>query len=143
MAKTRSLGVILKKTKSGSEATDLVIRNLTNIGEIGLEAEEIETTTLDSEGKEFIGGGLDAGELSFAGYTEASDEDDLVALYALVQSQALEAFVLTFPSGSKWEFNAYVKLFKEAESEVNGVRGFNGSLRISGKPAFTKATPSA
>ena len=34
-------------------------------------------------------------------------------------------------------------MFKEAESEVNGVRGFTGSLRISGIPEFTKATPSA
>lgn len=143
MSKRRSLGVVLTKLKSGSEPTDLVIRNLTNIGELGLEAEEIEVTTLDDDGKVFIGGGLDAGELTFSGYTDDDHETDLEALYALVQSQSVEDFTLVFPSGSKWEFEAYVKMFKEAESEVNGVRGFTGSLRITGIPRFTKATPSA
>ena len=44
---TKSLGTTLTKTKSGSETEDLVIGGLTSIGEVGVESDEIDVTTLD------------------------------------------------------------------------------------------------
>ena len=41
---TRTMGTTLTKTKSGSETEDLKIANLTSIGEIGVESEEIDST---------------------------------------------------------------------------------------------------
>ncbi|MDE8276043.1 hypothetical protein PT159_08935, partial [Erysipelothrix rhusiopathiae] len=54
----RTIGTKLLLKKSGSEQADLAIGDLTNIGEIGLESEEIDVTTHDSEGdfKEYIAG---------------------------------------------------------------------------------------
>lgn len=140
MAATKSLGVILKKIKSGSESEDLVISDLTSIGEFGIESDEIDVTTLDSTGgfKEYIGGFKDAGEISLAGYTKS--ENNIASLYALATSQSVESWVITFPDGAVWELDGFVKSFKEAESAVDGVRGFSGSIRISGEPEYTSAT---
>ena len=45
---TRTMGTTLTKTKSGNEQEDLKLANLTSIGEIGVESEEIDATDLDS-----------------------------------------------------------------------------------------------
>lgn len=143
MSAERSLGVTLVKTMSGSESVDLTLSDLTTIGAIGIESEEIDVTTLDSTGgfKEFIMGSKDAGEVPIEGFTKS--EANIDALYTLAGNQQIEEWTMTFVSGSKWVFDACVKAFKEAESTVDGVRGFTGSLRITGQPVYTKVTPSA
>lgn len=143
MSATKSLGVILKKIKSGDESEDLVIQDLTSIGEFGVESEEIDVTTLDSTGgfKEFIAGSKDAGEVSLAGFTKS--ENNIGALYALASSQEVESWEIEFPDGAVWEFDGFVKSFKEGESSVDGVRNFSGSIRISGEPEYTGAGVSA
>ena len=140
MSATRSLGVILKKTKSGSEQTDLTIADLTTIGEFGIESEEIDVTTLDSTGgyKEYIAGSKDAGEVAIAGFTKS--ETNIAALNTLASSQAVEEWTVTYPDGAVWTFDAFVKSFKEGESSVDGVRNFSGSLRITGEPTYVGAS---
>jgi len=133
------MGTTLTKTKSGSETTDLVVANLTSIGEIGLESAEIETTDLDSPNdfKEFIAGAKDAGEVALAGNikTEATVE----AMLALANSRTVEAWTVEYPSGAKWEFSAFVKSFKDGEKTVDGVATFKASLRVTGAPVYTPA----
>jgi predicted secreted protein len=143
MSATKSLGVILRKIKSGDEAEDLVIQDLTSIGEFGVESEEIDVTTLDSTGgfKEFIAGSKDAGEISLAGFTKS--ENNIGALYALASSQEVESWEVEFPDGAIWELDGFVKSFKEGESSVDGVRNFSASIRISGEPEYTGAGVSA
>lgn len=139
MSATKSLGVVLKKIKSASETQDLVIEDLTSIGEFGIESEEIDVTTLDSTGgyKEFIAGSKDAGEVTFAGFTKS--ENNIAALQALAENQTNEKWMITFSDGAFWEFDGFVKSFKEGESTVDGVRNFTGSIRISGEPKYTGA----
>ena len=139
---TRTMGTTLKKKKSGSELTDTVIANLTSIGEIGVESEEIDATDLDSPNnyKEFIAGSKDAGEVSLAGNIKI--ESNVEKMLALAESQSLEDWVVTYPSGAKWEFKAFVKSFKDGEKTIDGLASFTASLRISGKPTYTSATPS-
>lgn len=143
MSALKSLGTTLVKTKSGSEQADTTIADLTSIGEIGVESDEIDVTTLDSTGgyKEFIAGFKDSGELAISGIIKTETAFDAMVL--LADSQSLEAWTITFTSGSKWTFSGFVKSFKEGESTVEGVRNFAGSIRISGKPTFTKAVVSA
>ena len=143
MSAEKTLGTSLVKTKSGSEATDTTIGSLTTIGEIGIESEEIDVTTLDSTGgfKEYIASFKDAGEMSINGFIE--DETAFSAMLALASSQAIEEWTITTVSGSTWVFDAFVKVFKEGEVTVDGVRGFNGSLRISGAPVYTSVVVSA
>ncbi len=136
---TKSLGTTLTKTKSGSETEDLVIGGLTSIGEVGVESDEIDVTTLDSTGgyKEFIAGFKDAGEVSLAGFIK--DTDSSQAMFNLATSQSIEEWTIATPDGATWVFDAFVKSFKEAEATVDGVRGFSASLRISGEPTYTPA----
>lgn len=139
MAAQRSIGTTLRKT-SGTPA---YIADLTSIGEIGIENSEIDVTTLDSANnyKEFIAGFKDAGELSLAGITKS--EANMEDMLELADDQSVETWEIEFPSGAKWFFSGFVKMWKEAESSVEGVRGFTGSIRISGKPIYSSTGVSA
>ena len=136
---TRTMGTTLNKTKSGSEQSDLKIANLTSIGEIGVESEEIDATDLDSPDnyKEFIAGSKDAGEVSLAG--NIKDESNVEKMLALAESQSVEEWTVNYPSGAKWVFKAFVKSFKDGEKTTDGLATFTATLRISGKPVYTKS----
>lgn len=139
MAAQKSIGTTLRKLT----APAATIADLTSIGEIGVESGEIDVTTLDSPNnyKEFIAGFKEAGEVSIAGYikSEANHEDML----ALAEAQTIVLWEVAFPNGAKWWFEAFVKMYKEAEITVEGVRGFTGALRISGKPTYSATGVSA
>ncbi len=136
---TRTMGTTLKKLQSGSETEDTVIANLTSIGEIGVESEEIDATDLDSPNnyKEFIAGSKDAGEVSLAG--NIKNEANVEKMLALAESQSLEDWEVAYPSGAKWSFKAFVKSFKDGEKTTDGLATFSANLRISGKPTYTKS----
>ena len=109
MSAQRTMGTTLTKTKSGSESEDLKIANLTSIGEIGVESEEIDATDLDSPNnyKEFIAGSKDAGEVSLAG--NIKDEANVEKMLALAESQSIEEWKVAYPSGATWTFSGFVK----------------------------------
>ena len=136
---TRTMGTTLTKKQSGDETEDLKIANLTSIGEIGVESEEIDATDLDSPNnyKEFIAGSKDAGEVSLAG--NIKDEANVEKMLALAESQSVEEWTVAYPSGAKWVFNAFVKSFKDGEKTTDGLATFTATLRISGKPVYTKS----
>lgn len=140
MGATRTMGTTLTKMKSGSEQGDLKIANLTSIGEIGVESEEIDATDLDSPNnyKEFIAGSKDAGEVSLAG--NIKDEANVEKMLALAESQSMEEWTVEYPSGAKWVFSGFVKSFKDGEKTPDGLATFSATIRISGKPTYTKAT---
>ena len=131
---TRTMGTTLTKGKSGDETADLKIANLTSIGEIGVESEEIDTTDMDSpdDYKESIAGLKDAGEVPIAG--NIKDESNVEKMLALAESRSVEKWTVTYPSGAKWVFNAYVKSFKDGEKTTDGLATFTATLRVSGKP---------
>ena len=136
---TRTMGTTLNKKKSGDETADLKIANLTSIGEIGVESEEIDATDLDSPDnyKEFIAGSKDAGEISIAG--NIKDESNVEKMLALAESQSVENWQVDYPSGAKWNFKAFVKSFKDGEKTTDGLATFTATLRVSGKPTYTKS----
>lgn len=140
MTAVKSLGTQLIYDPDGE---DTAIADLTSIGEIGIESDEIDITTLDSDSgyKEFIAGFKDAGEVSLAGIVKS--EDNMEDMLALAEAQTVASWKIEFSSGSTWEFDGFVKSWKEAESTVDGVRGFVGSIRISGAPTYTATEVSA
>ena len=139
MSATRTMGTTLIKKASGNEGTELKIANLTSIGEIGVESEEIDATDHDSPDnyKEFIAGSKDAGEVSLAG--NIKDESNVEKMLALAESQSMEEWEVAYPSGAKWSFKGFVKSFKDGEKTPDGLATFSASIRISGKPTYTKA----
>ena len=136
MSATRTMGTTLTKKKSGNEDADLRIANLTSIGEIGVESEEIDATDLDSPNnyKEFIAGNKDAGEVSLAG--NIKDESNVEKMLALAESQSMEDWTVTYPSGATWTFKGFVKSFKDGEKTPDGLATFSATIRISGKPTY-------
>lgn len=135
----RAMGtkLILKGT------SDKEIAHLTSIGEINLEADEIDVTTLDSDGAEYIQGNVTAGEVAIAGtIKDNADESQVEDFLDLVASGDIKSWKVEFPSGATWEFDAFVKSFGTTENSVDGLIGFSGSLRISGLPEYTKGTAS-
>ena len=50
--------------------------------------------------------------------------------------RAVQTWEVEFPSGAIWFFSGFVKMWKEAETTVEGVRGFTGSIRITGKTEY-------
>ena len=136
----KTFGTILTKKKSGNEDADFKVGNLTSIGEIGVESEEIETTDHDSPDgyKEFEAGAKDAGEVSLAG--NIKDETNVEKMLALAESQTVEQWEVKYPSGATWSFKGFVKSFKDGEKTIDGVATFSATIRVSGKPVYTKAT---
>jgi predicted secreted protein len=133
MAASRTIGTSLVKTNG----TPKTIADLTSIGAFGIESGEIDVTTLDSSSsyKEFIAGFKDAGEIALKGYVKSPDNFEDMLGYA--EAQTIHSWRIQFPSGAKWDFQGFIKSWKQAESTVDGVEGFEGSLRITGKPTYT------
>lgn len=134
MAAVKSIGTTLTDTTD-----NLVIADLTSIGEIGIESDEIDVTTLDSsdEFREYIAGFKDAGELSFEGIIKS--ETAMGTMMSLANGRELKSWEIETANGSTWTFTGFVKSFKEGEASVDGVRNFTGSIRISGAPTYTGA----
>ncbi len=143
MAGIKAIGSKLSVDTSSSQTPNYTqIANLTSIGEIGLESDEIDVTTLDSTGdfKEFIGGAKDGGTVEIAGnlVTDAG----LTQLYTLAGSRAVKSFKVEYPlktgqtTAANWVFNAYVASCKDGEKTVDGLLTFSASLRVTGAPTF-------
>jgi len=137
MSAQRTMGTTLTKKKGGDETEDLKIANLTSIGEIGVESEEIDATDLDSPDnyKEFIAGSKDAGEVSLAG--NIKEESNVEKMLALAESQSMEQWEVKYPSGATWTFNGFLKSFKDGEKTPDGLATFSATIRVSGKPVYT------
>lgn len=137
MSAIKTMGTTLTKKKSGDESEDLTIANLTSIGEIGIESEEIDATDHDSPDgyKEFIAGAKDAGEVSLAG--NIKNESNVEKMLSLAESQTTEEWTVTYPSGATWVFNGFLKSFKDGEKTPDGLATFSATIRVSGKPVYT------
>lgn len=127
----RAVGTQLLK---GSEA----IAGLKSISGPNLSSEQIDVTTLDSEGgyREFIGGFKDGGEVSLSGFF---DPESQAGLQADFESQKATAFTIRFPEamGYTWNFQAVVTSFQTG-AELEDAISFEATLKVSGKPTLAK-----
>ena len=107
MAVSNSQGTTLKFTPE--DGTQVTVGKLTSVGEIQPEAEEIDITTLDSEGgyREFMQGFRDSGEVELSGYHVT--------------------------------FTGFIKSHTVGSAEVDGAIGFGAVVRISGPVVVTEA----
>ena len=127
MAKTRALGTTITFNSE-------TIGSLTSIGEITPDSEELDATTLDSQGgyREFLQGFKDSGEVTLSGYYDKADagQQELITGYG---TGDVDAVVIAFPNATGGaNFNAYVKSFSLGAADVDGIVGFGATLRISG-----------
>jgi len=127
MAKTRALGTTITFNSE-------TIGALTSIGEITPDSEELDATTLDSQGgyREFLQGFKDSGEVTLSGYYD-KDDDGQQALITGYGNGEAKAVAIAFPNSTGGAtFQAYVKSFTLGAADVDGIVGFGATLRISG-----------
>lgn len=126
-----------------SSPTWTQIANLTTIGEIGLESDEIDVTTLDSadDFKEYIGGAKDGGTIDLEG--NVVTDEGLTAMYTLANSRDVKEFKIEYPAktgettAAYWTVTGYVSSCKDGEKTVDGLLTFSSGIRVSGAPTFT------
>ena len=144
MAGIKAIGSKLSvNTGTSQNPTWTQIANLTTIGEIGLESDEIDVTTLDSadDFKEYIGGAKDGGTIDLEGniVTDAG----LTQLYTLANSRDVKEFKVEYPlktgetTAASWTITGYIASCKDGEKTVDGLLTFSAGIRVSGAPTFT------
>jgi hypothetical protein len=109
-----------------------LIGSLTDISPGDREAEVIDVTTHESSdnSREFIGGLVDGGEATFSGFYNYGDDGQ----DALRDSAGADvSCMVVFSDDSVYAFPAVVKKGTGEENGVDGVVGFSGSLKVSGK----------
>ena len=127
-----SNGTIFYFTPVGGQKVQ--VGRLTSIGELTPDSEEIDVTTLDSEGgyREYVQGYRDAGELAIEGYHASSDAGQR-AMRAAYASGGAGIGEIMFPDGSGATFSAYVKSYTLGAAKVDGAVGFGAKLRLTGQ----------
>jgi GH25 family lysozyme M1 (1,4-beta-N-acetylmuramidase)/predicted secreted protein len=130
---TVAMGTTIKKTDGAA------IAGLTSISGLDLSADTIDVTTLSSEGgyREFTSSFRDAGEVSISGYFDYTSHSPLLDDF---QAGSTGAYVITFPNGSTWTFDAVVVGFSTS-AELEDLISFEGTLKVSGEPTLTAPTP--
>lgn len=136
MSATRAVGTTISKGTS----SPVTIGNLTSIGGIEITADNMDVTTLDSEGgyREFIGTFKDGGEVPIEGYFD-SEDDGQMALQGSLDAGTAEDYKITFPTtpAAEWAFKGVVTGFKVGDIELDGAINFGATIKVSGKPVLT------
>lgn len=141
MAGVQTMGTSLTLTKSGSETEDTVIAHATVIGEVAIEAEEVDVTTLDSpdRAKEYIQGAKDAGTVSVE--TNNVFDHQVETLASIFASGEVREWTVTYPDDkATLKFSGYIAQFAYGEATTDGLATCNFDIRTSGLPVYAEAT---
>ena len=138
MAGIRAMGAKLVYSEN---STDKYIAHLTSLGAIQLTNNEIDVTDHDSQGKEFIAGDQEADSLSFAGNV-ASGDDTFERIYSLCGARTELQFEAHYANGAVFQFQGYFANVAMGEQTTDGLMGYTGEIKISGKPTFVPASAS-
>ena len=136
-----AFGTLLKIGDGGGPETFTTIAEVTSISGPGLSLDPIEATSHDSTGgwREFIGGLLEAGEVSFdINYIPTNATHDAsTGLIADMVARTVRNFQLVFPDGSSttWSFAALVTSFEPGEP-IDDKLSASVSLKITGQPTL-------
>ncbi len=133
--KIQGKGTVLQFTPADGET--VAVGRLTKVGEIAPQAEELDVTTLDSQGgyREYMQGMRSAGTLEISGFLDQENAGQ-AAIRAAFDSGDAGAFQVIFADGSQAQFSAFVKQYAIGSAEVNGAIGFSAALRITGAVSF-------
>lgn len=133
------MGTKLTLTGEGSEA-DLVLANLTSIGELSSEAEEVDVTTLDSPGgnMEFVQGSTDNGTVEVEANNVYDGQAEIID--SVFAAGTTREWVVTYNGGATLTFNAYISGRAFGEATTDGLDKVNFTLRVTGQPVYAEAS---
>ena len=106
--------------------------------DLSTDTDEITNHSSPDGVEEFIPTIKRTGEVTFPLVFDPSNTGH-VALGAAWSAKSLDPYVLTYPDGSTWEFDAYVTGFADG-APVAGHLSKDVTLRPSGEPIFTPAS---
>lgn len=116
------------------------IGDLSSIGSPNITQEELDVTTLDSEGgyREFIAGFKDPGEVAISGFFVPADAGQ-DALYAALDSGNVQDFEIVYPAdlGVSWSFQGIVTAYN-VTAELEDAIALEATIRVSGKPTLNR-----
>jgi predicted secreted protein len=128
-----SFGTVLKIAANA-------VAKLKSIGGINITRGVVDVTTHDSadEYKEYMAGLKDGGEVPISGILVPTDTDGQNALQAALESGAVTAFAIVFPTaiGYTWSFNGIVTSYATTQAELEGAVGMEAKIKVSGKPTL-------
>lgn len=145
MAKVKSQGTTMHVSNEDADATVYAtatfakVNGLRSIGAPDGEAAEIDTTDLDSTGTEFMMGLPDNGKFSVSGHVVDGDLGQAEMLEAR-NAQQVRWVKITDSAGDIAYFKAVFPRVSNMGAEVNGVKPFEGTVRISGGITYVAAT---
>lgn len=131
MAKTVALGSLLKVKIGGTYTT---VKGLTVVPAPSPTRPEIDVTSLDSTGAEFLGGIPDNGELAVSGFADFDDEGQLLLLGdAHAPSSVTRDFLVDFvPQQVQFAFQGYVSSFVPTAGGPNEAITVDIGIRVTG-----------
>lgn len=116
------------------------IAELTNIGGLDLDSDEIDVTHHQSAGmyEEVIQSIKRTGEVTLEGNFDPSDVGGQVALWDDYVASAVDDYAIVFPDAlaTAWTFRAFVKQPPSTEAPVDGKVPFTATLRVTGQPSL-------
>ena len=132
-------GTILKRGDGAVPEVFTTIAEVKSLSGPGLTLETIDVTHHQSTGgwREFIGGLLDGGEVTFdVNFIPSNQTQD--NLWTDLQNRTLRNFELEFPDpgSTTWSFSALVTGFEES-APIDDVLGASVTLKISGQPTLS------
>lgn len=136
MAGQRTMGTSLTLKKAGDETEDTILKHVSSIGEVSIETEEIDVTTLDSPNgaKEYIQGAKDPGSMDVE--INNCDDGQVAKLQSLFDTGEVRDWLVTYPSGGKLPIKGYISNLTFGEATTDGLMTANITLRLSGEPKY-------
>jgi hypothetical protein len=142
MAKSTALGMKLS-VKTGTPSTLVEVKGITTLNTPSVTKPEIDVTSLDSVGAEFLPGLPDAGSIDFDGLWNPADAGQ-VALRDMAVDDAAAVIACEIEVSDNvttkhtYAFNAYVASFT-VTGAVSAAKTFSASLRVTGGVTVTVA----
>lgn len=143
MAGIRAMGAKLSFEEPAleeGEPTQVYVAHLTSLGAINTSSDEIDVTDHDSPNgnKEYISGGINHDNLSFAGNIAPGDTT-FQKIWALAQTGDVRTFTADYANGATMEFEGYFANVAMGEQSTDGLMGYEGEIKISGEVTYTPA----
>jgi len=135
MTKYAAFGTLLKKGDAASPEVFTAIAGVRNIGgaEMTLEALDVSDHSSEDGNKEFVGGLIDNGEVSFEMNMDLGDEtqDPATGVIFELNDRSLKNYQILYPDGSTATFAALMTAVSP-QNPHEAASLMNGTLKISG-----------